>query len=281
MPSITERIDGPSLLRAAVDSVRALCDLPPSVAIILGSGLGGLADRIEEQTVISCAEIPGCKRASASGHRGQLILGRLESMPVVAMAGRLHRYEGCSNDEVAFPVRLMSALGATRLIVSNAAGGISPLLRVGDVVVIRDHINLLGGTFQCPGFPPLPAPRRLGEVYDAALSALAIRVAVEQGFTARPGTYLATLGPSYETRAEIRMMRRWGADVVGMSTVPEVLAAAAAKMRVLGLSIVTNVANPDRPVVADHAQVLEAGLAAEVKLEAIVRAVVGCGATGF
>jgi purine-nucleoside phosphorylase len=258
-------------LRSAVDFVRTQSDTPPSVAIILGSGLGGLADRIEDPIMMSYADIPGFKTSSASGHRGQLVLGRLEETAVVAMAGRLHRYEGWTNDEVAFPVRLMSALGATRLIVSNAAGGVSPKLRVGDILVIRDHINLIGGGLRCASHAHAPSLTHQGEVYDAEMSRAAMRVAIERGFNAYEGTYLATLGPTYETRSEYRMMRRIGADVAGMSTVPEVLAATFEKMRVLGLSIVSNVANPDQAVKADHTEVLEAGHAAEVKMEAIVR----------
>lgn len=269
----TER-DRQSLeLEAAIDFVRKQVEARPSVAIILGSGLGGLADRIENATCIPYGDIPGFGTSSASGHRGQLILGKLESTNVVAMAGRFHRYEGYSNDKIAFPVMLMSAIGAGCLIASNAAGGVSPKLRVGDIVVIRDHINLIGGpaTWAQSGYAPWLTRR--GELYDVPMLQLATEVAVRERFNAYQGTYLATLGPTYETRSEYRMMRRIGADVVGMSTVPEVLAAAHVKMRVLGLSMVSNVANPDRPLTADHAEVLEAGRDAEVKMEAIVRGV--------
>jgi purine-nucleoside phosphorylase len=260
-------------LDEAAALVRSLTDLRPRTAIILGSGLGGLADRIEDPLAIPYSNIPGFGTSSASGHRGQLILGRLERATVVAMAGRFHRYEGWSNDDVAFPVRLMAAIGATQLIVSNAAGGVNPKLRVGDILVIRDHINLMGGVFSWHSGLLVPAPVRHGDVYDPAMSKVAMRVALEQSFNALEGTYLATLGPTYETRSEYRMMRRIGADVAGMSTVPEVLAAVHVKMRTLGLSMVSNVANPDRPVRADHSEVLEAGRAAEGKMEAIVREV--------
>jgi purine-nucleoside phosphorylase len=260
-------------LDEAAAFVRSLTDLRPTTAIILGSGLGGLADRIEDPIPISYSDIPGFGTSSASGHRGQLILGRLESSTVVAMAGRFHRYEGWTNDDVAFPVRLMAAIGATQLIVSNAAGGVNPKLRVGDILVIRDHINLMGGLCSWNSGPLVPALVRHRDVYDPAISKAAMRVAVEQSFNAQEGTYLATLGPTYETRSEYRMMRRIGADVAGMSTIPEVLAAAHVKMRILGLSMVSNVANPDRPVRADHAEVLEAARAAETKMEAIVRGV--------
>ena len=269
----TER-DRQSLeLEAAVHVVCQRADLRPRVAIILGSGLGGLADRIEHSTCIPFGDIPGFGTSSASGHRGQLILGELESTQVVVMAGRIHRYEGWSNDQVAFPVRLMAAIGCERLIVSNAAGGVSPKLGVGDIVVIRDHINMMGGRTNWDQDRHVPALTRQGDLYDSAMSRVAMEVAVGKQFSAYEGTYLATLGPTYETRSEYRMMRRIGADVVGMSTVPEVLAAARVNLRVLGLSMVSNVANPDRPLKADHAEVLEAGRRAEVKMEAIVRGV--------
>jgi len=260
-------------LAAAVDFVRQRVDASPRVAIILGSGLGGLADRIKKATCIPYGEIPGFGTPSASGHRGQLILGELESSKVVAMAGRFHRYEGWSNDQVAFPVQLMSAIGAECLIASNAAGGVSPKLRVGDIFVIRDHINLIGGAAIGAQANHARWLVRHSDFYDSAMSRVALEVAIEEQFNAYEGTYLATLGPTYETRSEYRMMRRIGADVVGMSTVGEVLAAAQVKMRVLGLSMVSNVANPDRPMKTDHAEVLEAGRAAEVKMEAIVRGV--------
>lgn len=261
------------MLRAAVDAVRSRGNSRPDAAIILGSGLGGLADRIENRTIIPYSEIPGFATSSASGHRGQLILGQLESANIVAMAGRIHRYEGWNSDKIIFPVRLMSALGAKRLIVSNAAGGVSPKLRVGDIVVIRDHINLMGSRFSYTGDGSTSSLLHQGGLYDSVMSACAMRVAIEHQFNAYQGTYLATLGPTYETRSEYRMMRRMGADVVGMSTVPEALAAMDEKMRVLGLSMVSNVANPDRRVKANHTEVLEAGRAVEVKMEAIVRGV--------
>ena len=256
----------------AVDSLRRRCEVAPTTAIILGSGIGGLADKIQEPTIVPFAQIPGFVSSTAGGHRGALILGHLAGQPVVAMAGRLHRYEGWTNDQVAFPVHVMAALGAVTLIVSNAAGGLNPRLRVGDLVIIRDHINWLGGCFL--DFPIATHPlTRQAEIYDARWSAVAMRAAIEGRFNALPGTYLATLGPNYETRSEYRMMRRLGADVAGMSTVIEVLAAASLNMRVLGISMVSNVANPDRPQATNHAEVLAAGRSAEVKMEAVVRAV--------
>jgi len=297
------------VLRQAAEYVSSQCrlltsGLKPSAAIILGSGLGGLADQIVDPIAIPYAEIPGFGTSSAGGHRGELILGGLESTTIIAMAGRFHRYEGWSNQQIGFPVKLMAYLGAEKLIVSNAAGGVSPKLSVGDIVVIRDHLNFMGacdftGQQKLAGPECLPKGiqatvsrssgdvrgwkatnglglTRAGEIYDSQMSAEAVRIGVKHGFNVYPGTYLATLGPNYETRSEYRMMRRIGADVAGMSTVPEVLAALTAGMRILGLSMVSNVANPDQPIKADHLEVLEAGEAAAVKLERIVRGALNC-----
>jgi len=261
-------------LRAqAVASIRNASDVIPFAAIILGSGLGGLADQIENATAIAYPDIPGFADSTAGGHRGQLILGTLAGAPVVAMAGRFHRYEGWSIDQVAFPVHVMNALGASHLIVSNAAGGVNPKLRVGDIVVISDHINFMTGISRCSVHPYAMPLARSTEVYDLAMSEIAIQAAVEERFTACRGTYLATFGPTYETRAEYRMQRKLGADVAGMSTVPEVLAANEIGMSVLGLSLVTNVANPDISVKAAHDEVLEAGREGAAKMESIVRRV--------
>ena len=264
--TLMRRFD-PEWLRAANDPSQSL------TAIVLGSGLGTLADKIESSVAVDYGDIPGFARSTANGHRGQLIAGRFDGAPVIAMAGRLHRYEGWTDRQVAFPIQVMLGLGAERLIASNAAGGVNPKLRVGDIVVIRDHINWL---FQrAAAFEnSVVEPSRGAAIYDAALAGKALAAAREAGFTAVQGTYLATLGPTYETRAEYRMMRRIGADVVGMSTVPEVLAASQRGIPVLALSIVSNVANPDRAIVADHSEVLQAGDAAAGKLEHIVRRVV-------
>ena len=304
-PTVDSANQEGQLLQQAVDFVIRKCGdagggQRPATGIILGSGLGGLADQIHDPVVFSYGDIPGFGVSSAGGHRGELILGAIEASPVIAMAGRFHRYEGWSNEQVAFPVKLMARLGADRLIVSNAAGGVNPKFRVGDIVVIRDHLNFMGccdfrgsGGLQtsdskadqkssqlriaperqtkfdaeCPGL------MRGGEIYDSELSRIAFQVGRRDRFNVYPGTYLATLGPNYETRSEYRMMRRIGADVAGMSTVPEVLAGSAAGMRILGLSMVSNVANPDQPTKADHSEVLEAGISAAVKLEGIVREV--------
>ena len=272
------------MLDEAIEFVRGRTEIVPRFGIVLGSGLGGLADRIDTTNVIPYREIPGMPSSSAAGHRGELRFGSLESVPMVAMSGRLHRYEGWSHSEVVLPIRLMAALGADRLIVSNAAGGLNPQLKVGTILIIRDHINLIPNSFDGAREPhstsrAMPGMTRRPAVYDPEMSQLALRASIEHGFDALEGTYLATLGPTYETRSEYRMMRRMGADVAGMSTVPEVLAALDAKMRILGISMVSNVATPDSQSKTDHQEVLEAGRTAETKMEAIVRAVVLDGRT--
>jgi len=252
------------LLAQAVGIVRRQFHAVPHAAVILGSGLGGLADEIAGPVAIDYADLPGFAKSTAGGHRGQLICGTLDNVPVVAMAGRFHRYEGYGDDEVTFPVRLMAALGANLMIVSNAAGALQTELCVGDIVVLNDHIDLAKrgtiGNGVC-------AQR---DMYDAELIRLALAAARRADFHAQLGVYLATSGPTYETRAEYRMMRIFGADVVGMSTAPEVRVASSLGMRVLALSMVSNVARPDAPEPADHEEVLAAGRAAAFKLRAIV-----------
>jgi purine-nucleoside phosphorylase len=258
-------------LSQSIEIVRSRFAAIPKAAIILGSGLGAVADEIESPVAIGYADLPGFAKTTASGHRGQLICGKLDGVDVVAMAGRFHRYEGYSDDEVTFPVSLLAALGANRLIVSNAAGGLCPTLRVGDIVVIRDHIDL--AKTAASGFKGLDRGEVAvtGELYDSQLIDVAMSAARRADFHAKLGVYLATSGPTYETRAEYRMMRMFGADVVGMSTAPEVRVAKRLGMQVLALSMVSNVARPDDPEPADHEDVLAAGRAAAFKLRAIVR----------
>jgi len=289
MPDKTERMQS---LERSLAIVKSQFAIEPKAAIILGSGLGSLADEIERPIAIDYADLPGFAKSTAGGHRGQLICGELDGQAVVAMAGRFHRYEGYSDEEVTFPVLLMAALGARLMIVSNAAGGVSPELSVGDIVVIRDHIDLFrtaspllfldsqpNRTYSRTVNKPEPSNGlfdRLGpagqtEMYDRELIQVALSAAREANFHAQLGVYLATSGPTYETRAEYRMMRIFGADVVGMSTAPEVRVARLLGMRVLALSMVSNVARPDAPEPADHDEVLAAGRAAAFKLRAIVR----------
>jgi purine-nucleoside phosphorylase len=232
---------------AAADVVRARFAARPDAAIILGTGLGKLAHEIRSEVVIEYADIPGFPLSTVESHAGRLLCGTLGGKTVVAMQGRFHRYEGYSLQQVTFPVRVMRALGAETLIVSNACGGLNPLWKAGDLVLIADHINLLGDSPLIgpnddrlgPRFPDLSTP------YDERLRALARDVAAKRGIALREGVYVAVAGPNLETRAEYRFLRAIGADVVGMSTVPEVLVAVHAGMRVLGLSIITDMCLPD------------------------------------
>ena len=263
------------MIAEAVRAVQARMALAPDVAIILGTGLGGLADEMQVATRIPYADIPGFPPATVESHAGRLLLGTLAGRQVVAMQGRFHRYEGYSLQQIAFPVRVLHALGARLLVVSNACGGMHPLWSPGELMLIADHINLLGDN-------PLIGPNddRLGprfpdmsEPYDAQLRALARAVALEQGIPLREGVYVAVPGPNLETRAEYRMLRALGADVVGMSTVPEVIAAVHAGMRVLGVSIITDQCLPDALEPATVERIIAVAQAAEPKLTALIRGV--------
>ncbi len=232
---------------AAVAVVRKECDLVPEVALILGTGLGGLAKEIDVATKISYSEVPSFPVSTVESHAGRLLFGTLGRKKVVAMQGRFHRYEGYSMQQITFPVRVMRALGAEKLVVSNACGGMNPLWAAGDLMLIADHINLLGDNpligpnddFLGPRFPDMSAP------FDPGLRELARSVALEQKITLREGVYVAVTGPNLETPAEYRFLRGIGADVVGMSTVPEVIVAVHGGMRVLGISIITDECFPD------------------------------------
>jgi purine-nucleoside phosphorylase len=263
------------MIADAVRAVQARMAVAPDVAVILGTGLGGLADEMQVATRIPYEEIPGFPVATVESHAGRLLLGTLAGRQVVAMQGRFHRYEGYSLQQIAFPVRVLHALGARLLVVSNACGGMHPLWSPGDLMLIADHINLLGDN-------PLVGPNddRLGprfpdmsDAYDAQLRALARAVALEQGITLREGVYVAVPGPNLETRAEYRMLRALGADVVGMSTVPEVIAAVHAGMRVLGVSIITDQCLPDALEPATVERIIAVARAAEPKLTALIRGV--------
>ncbi|HVX38134.1 MAG TPA: purine-nucleoside phosphorylase [Gemmatimonadaceae bacterium] len=262
-------------IEEAASIVREQFAVRPDVAIILGTGLGRLAAEIESPTVIEYGEIPGFPLSTVESHAGRLLCGTLGGKTVVAMQGRFHRYEGYSLRQVTFPVRVLHALGAKTLVVSNACGGLHPLWSAGDLMLIADHINLLGDSPLIgpnddrlgPRFPDLSAP------YDDALRRLARTVAMEQGITLREGVYVAVSGPNLETRAEYRMLRAVGADVVGMSTVPEVIVAVHAGMRVLGLSIVTDMCLPDALEPATMEKIVAVANRAEPHLTSVVRGV--------
>jgi purine-nucleoside phosphorylase len=260
---------------AAASVVRARFGRTPDVAIVLGTGLGGLAREIDVEATIPYADVPGFPLSTVESHEGRLLCGTLGGRTVVAMQGRFHRYEGYTLQQVTFPVRVLHALGASTLIVSNACGGMNPRWAAGDLMLIADHINMLGDN-------PLVGANdeRLGvrfpdmsEPYDAALRAVARSVAADRGIVLREGVYVAVPGPNLETRAEYRMLRALGADVVGMSTVPEVIVALHAGMRVLGLSIITDLCLPDTLEPVDVATIIATAGRAEPKLTALVRGV--------
>jgi purine-nucleoside phosphorylase len=260
-------------VESAAAAVRALCRIVPEVALVLGTGLGDLARKIDIEAAVPYADIPGFPLSTVESHAGRLLIGRLGGKPIVAMQGRFHRYEGYSLQQVTFPVRVLHALGAGTLIVSNACGGMNPLWQPADLMLIADHINLLGDNPLIGAnddrlgarFPDMSAP------YDEGLRALAREVAVSQGTVLREGVYVAVAGPNLETRAEYRMLRAMGADVVGMSTVPEVIVAVHAGMRVLGLSIITDQCLPDALAPAHLATIIATAERAEPKLTALVR----------
>jgi purine-nucleoside phosphorylase len=262
-------------MSATASYLKSRIDFTPRVLVILGSGLGALADHVEDAIAIPFDEVPGFAASSVEGHKGRFIAGRLDRAEVLFMQGRLHMYEGYSPEMVAAPVRAAAELGVKTLIVSNAAGGVNRGFRPGDLMLIDDHINLM---WQNPltgrvreGEPRFPD---MSEPYDRGLQELAGRIALEQGLPLVRGTYLAVTGPSYETPAEVRMYERLGADAVGMSTVPEVIAARANGMRVLGFSLITNLASgyTDQPL--SHADVIEAGANASAAFGLLVRGII-------
>jgi purine-nucleoside phosphorylase len=259
-------------IQEAAAVVRRRTRLRPDVAIVLGTGLGGLAAEIEVEAAIPYEEIPGFPLSTVESHAGRLLLGRLGRRPVVAMQGRFHRYEGYDLAAVTFPVRVMQALGARFLFVSNACGGMNPLWSPADLVLLSDHINLLGDNPLIganderlgPRFPDMSAP------YDPELRSLARATALELGITLREGVYVAVPGPNLETRSEYRMLRMMGADVVGMSTVPEVIVAVHAGMRTLGISIITDQCLPDALEPADIGRIIATAGRAEPSLTRLV-----------
>jgi purine-nucleoside phosphorylase len=263
------------VINAAAAVVRARFARAPEVAIVLGTGLGGLAREIDVEATVEYADIPAFPLSTVESHAGRLLCGTLGGKTVIAMQGRFHRYEGYSLQQVTFPIRVLRALGAETLIVSNACGGMRAEWAAGDLMLIADHINLLGDNPLVgenddrlgARFPDMSAP------YDADLRALAHVVAREQGTVLREGVYVAVTGPNLETRAEYRMLRTIGADVVGMSTVPEVIVAVQGGMRVLGLSIITDQCIPETLVPAELATIIAVAGRAEPRLTALVRGV--------
>ena len=256
----------------ATDVIHAHWGGQPYAGIVLGTGLGSLVGQIETEATLDYAAIPHFPRSTSISHAGRLVCGTLKGVPIVAMEGRFHAYEGYSQKQVTFPIRVMRALGAELLVVSNACGGMNPHYSQGDIVVIDDHINLMNDNPLIgenddslgPRFPDMSRP------YDPVLIRRALEIARRENFVAHRGVYAAVTGPNLETRAEYRFLRTIGADVVGMSTVPEVLVAVHAGMRVLGLSIVTDVCFPDSLKPANIEEIIATANEAEPKLRKIV-----------
>jgi purine-nucleoside phosphorylase len=264
----------------AADLIRSRTQCNPTAGLILGSGLSSLAADVTEPDIIAYNDIPHFPVSTVEGHLGKLVVGQLEGQEVLIMQGRAHYYEGYSMQRIALPVRVMHTLGINTLIVTNAAGGLNPTFRPGDLMLITDHINLIG----MAGLNPLRGPNDshlgprfpdMSQAYDPELRQIALQVADELGFALQQGVYICLAGPSFETPADLRFLRMIGADAVGMSTVPEVTAARHAGMRVLGLSSISNVASPEpnEGHETTHEEVLEAGKTLVPKLIAIIKGV--------
>ena len=260
------------------NAIRARSAQQPAIGLILGSGLGGLADAVERAVHIPYPELPHWPTSTVQGHSGQLVAGQLQGHAVLVMQGRAHYYEGYSMAQVGLPLRVMQRLGVHTVIITNAAGGVNPEFSPGDVMLITDHLNLIGMS----GLSPLRGPNidELGprfpdmmHAYNPELRAAAVRVAQQAGVRLQQGVYAGLAGPNFETPADLRFLRVVGADAVGMSTVPEVIVARQGGMRVLGFSGISNKANLDGNTPTTHAEVLQAGALIVPKLEKIVRGV--------
>lgn len=272
----------PFLTLAQIDEVagaiRARTTQKPRIGMILGSGLGDLANSIQNPDVIPYSELPHWPTSTVFGHAGRLVIGTLENQPILVMQGRIHFYEGISMSQVTLPVRVMQRLGIEIMVVTNAAGAIHPDFVPGDLMLITDHLNFVG----MAGFNPLIGPNMaefgqrfpdMSQTYDRALNNLARKAAQENGIQLREGVYVGLSGPSFETPADLRFLRIAGADAVGMSTVPEVTIARHGNTRVLGISGISNKANLDGNTLTTHEEVLEAGKVIAPKLEKIIRSV--------
>lgn len=262
----------------AVDVIRKKTTHQPRNGIILGSGLGEMAEMVEQADVIPVSEIPDWPVSTVAGHKGRLVIGKLAGQTVIVLQGRVHYYEGYSMAQVTFPVRVMQRLGAEILIVTNAAGAINPGFEPGDLMLITDHIALIG----MAGMNPLRGPNLdefgerfpdMSQVYDRRLSELARAEAARHNIRLQEGVYVCLAGPSFESPADLRFLRGIGADAVGMSTVPEAIVARHGKMRVLGISGISNKANLDGSTITTHEEVLQAGQLIVPKLRSIVMGV--------
>ena len=261
-----------------VEVLRARTVLHPGVGMILGSGLGPLAEAVGGATIIPYSDLPFWPVSTVEGHQGRLVIGSLEGQDILVMQGRVHYYEGYSMAQVGLPVRVMQRLGIEILIVTNAAGAVNPAYQPGDLMLIVDHLNLIG----MAGLNPLRGPNLdelgprfpdMGRAYDRELIALARQVAAENHIAMQEGVYACLAGPSFETPADLRFLRTAGVDAVGMSTVPEVTTARHAGTRVLGISGISNKANLDGNTLTTHAEVLAAGKIIVPRLEMLVRGI--------
>jgi purine-nucleoside phosphorylase len=262
----------------AADAVQKHSSYEPRVALILGSGLNGLADSVQKADLIPYSELPHMPVSTVHGHMGRLVIGELEGQIVFVMQGRIHFYEGYTMGQITLPIRIMQRLGISMLIVTNAAGGVNPDFAPGDVMLITDNLNLIGMTGMNPLFGPNldeigPRFPDMSQVYDRELMTRARQVATVENIQLREGVYCCLSGPSFEGPADLRFLRMAGADAVGMSTVPEVIVARHGGMRVLGLSGISNKANLDGSTVTTHEEVIEAGKVITPKVEKIIRGV--------
>ena len=262
-------------IQKAVSFIKSQWDSKPHAGVILGTGLGSLVQQIEIEAAIDYGDIPHFPKSTAIGHAGRLVCGKLNGLPVMAMEGRMHMYEGYKLSEITLPVRVFKAMGAQLLVVSNACGGMNPYYKNGDIMVIEDHINLLGDNPLIginddrlgPRFPDMCEP------YDQSLVDRALEIARRENIVAHKGVFVAVAGPNLETRAEYRMLRTLGADVVGMSTVPEVIVAVHCGLRTVGFSIITDMCLPDALKPANVAEIIAVANEAEPKLRTLVMGV--------
>jgi purine-nucleoside phosphorylase len=260
-------------VKASVDYIKLKTGFIPEAGIVLGSGLGGLVKEVEVEYTIPYSEIPNFPVSTVAGHGSNLLLGKLNGVKVVVMQGRFHFYEGYSMQDVAFPIRVLKYLGINRLYLSNASGGMNPAFQVGDLMVIDDHINLMGTNPLVgpnveefgPRFPDMSAP------YDAGMIKKAMAIAKQKGYRCHEGVYAAVTGPTYETRAEYKYIRVIGADCVGMSTIPEVIVARHMNIPVFAISIITDMGGQEEVQIITHEEVLKVAQAAEVKMTALIK----------
>ncbi|MGI6364742.1 MAG: purine-nucleoside phosphorylase [Bacillota bacterium] len=259
-------------IEEAVGFIRGITDFSPDIALILGSGLGDLADDIQDPIQVEYAAIPHFPVSTVVGHAGRLVLGYLEGKKVAAMQGRFHYYEGYTMQEVTFPLYVLHALGCKSLVVTNACGGLNAKFQAGDLMLITDHINILPNPLIGPNYEELGTRfPDMSQAYDEEYRALALKVGEELGIPLQQGVYMAISGPSYSTPAEVRMLIALGSDTVGMSTIPEVIVANYLGMRVLGISCITDMSLPDELEPLTHAQVVKIANETKPKFIALVR----------